>query len=524
MPRLFRYIPRAAALSLALLLTSRASAQAPESSTFYLIQRTDTIASEPYTRTPTRVDGQIILMIQGGMRRGYTLDLTPDGGVSRTTIALYRAPADTVPAEKATLALQGDTMVVDMRQGAQRIASQAGAMTWINPSAAIMEQALIHARRSGVTTIPMFQAAGGATMPLTIAWIGSDSATLTVGGVVTRAAVAPDGRLLGASIPSQQIVIVRARGLRAATVAKPDYSAPPDAPYTAMEVVVPTPAGFRLAGTLTMPKVHPASGAPAVVMITGSGPEERDESLPGVNGYRPFRQIADTLSRRGIAVLRLDDRGVGGSEIGPKDPTSADFANDIRAGLAWLRARSDVDGRRLGLVGHSEGGMIAPMIAATDPRLKGIVLLAGPAETGRQIIAFQQRYVIDSVQHVAADKRDAAVAAAQRGLDSAAKSNAWMRYFLDYDPLATARRVKTPVLVLQGANDRQVTAAQAATLAAAFRAGGNRDVTVRVFPSTNHLFLADSSGNPAGYATLPSKSIRPEILGTIADWLAAHLR
>src|SRR5262249_9218930 len=158
----------------------------------------------------------------------------------------------------------------------------------------------------------------------------------------------------------------------------------------------------------------------AIVTITGSGTEERDESIPGVKGYRPFRQVADTLGRRGIAVLRLDDRGAGGSDMGPPGPTSADFADDIRAALADLRTRKDIDGDRLGLVGHSEGGMIAPMVAATDARLKAIALMAGPARTGRKIILYQQRYAIDSMQRITGPKRDTAIAAGAKALDSIA--------------------------------------------------------------------------------------------------------
>jgi hypothetical protein len=243
-----------------------------------------------------------------------------------------------------------------------------------------------------------------------------------------------------------------------------------------------------------------------------------------VNGYRPFRQVADTLGRRGIAVLRLDDRGAGGSDLGPKGPTSADFADDIRAALAYLRTRHDVDGDRLGLVGHSEGGMIAPMVAASDPKLRAIVLMAGPAHTGRAILKYQQEYAADSMLHLTGAKRDSAVKAMARTLDSASAAEPWIHFFLDYDPLATAKRVKQPVLILQGATDKQVTPEQAAELAAAFRSGGDNDVTMKAFPSTDHLFLADPVGNPSGYASLPSKNVRVEVLGMIADWLAARLR
>jgi hypothetical protein len=224
----------------------------------------------------------------------------------------------------------------------------------------------------------------------------------------------------------------------------------------------------------------------------------------GIDGYRPFWQVADTLARRGIATLRLDDRGINGSSAGPMNATSADFANDIRAGLAYLRTRPEIDGARLGLVGHSEGGMIAPMIAATDPSLRGIVLLAGPAQTGREILIYQLH--------------------SERVADSLANAIPWMRFFADYDPRATARKVRVPTLVLQGETDRQITAEQAEQLAAALRSGGNTDVTVRVFPATDHLFVPDPDGNPARYGQLPSKNVRPEVLGAIADWLSAHLR
>ena len=130
-------------------------------------------------------------------------------------------------------------------------------------------------------------------------------------------ALGADGRVTGMLVPAQNVRVTRVEGTVAAlTLAKPDYSAPADAPYTAQDVTVTTKAGLKLTGTLTLPKTIPAGGVPAVVTITGSGTEERDESLPGVNGYRPFRQVADTLGRRGIAVLRLDDRGAGGSDIG----------------------------------------------------------------------------------------------------------------------------------------------------------------------------------------------------------------
>jgi dipeptidyl aminopeptidase/acylaminoacyl peptidase len=260
-----------------------------------------------------------------------------------------------------------------------------------------------------------------------------------------------------------------------------------------------------------------------VVTITGSGPEDRDEESTALKGYRPFRELADSLGRRGIAALRLDDRGVNGSDRGPTGATSHDFADDIRAGVAYLRTRPEIDGDRIALVGHSEGGIIAPMIAATDPRLRAIVLMAGTASPGRDILRAQAVYAIDSMSHLTGAARTRALESSERALDSTAAGLPWMKYFLEYDPAAQARQVRTPTLILQGATDRQVPAAEAEKLAAAFRAGGNTSVTVRLFPATNHLFVEDPTGG-FDYAKLPSLHVRREVLGAIADWLTVQFK
>jgi hypothetical protein len=292
---------------------------------------------------------------------------------------------------------------------------------------------------------------------------------------------------------------------------------------------VRTPDGLRLNGTLTLPRDRPRGGLPAVVTITGSGPEDRDESSGLIAGYRPFRELADTLGRRGIAVLRLDDRGVNGSDGGTAAATSEDFANDVRAGVAYLRARPEIDRRRVGLAGHSEGGIIAPMIAASDTAIHAIVLMAGTASTGREIVMGQNRYIIDSVAHISGAQRDTLLARAGRAVDSAAKAPGWQGFFLNYDPKPTAARVRARVLILQGETDRQVPPSEAERLGAAFREGVSPSVTVRMFPTTNHLFVEDSSGafaDAAGrlrYPMLPSLRVRKDVLGAIAEWLAKNL-
>jgi uncharacterized protein len=503
---------------------SAAAAQQPV--TFVMLRGTDTLAVERVTRTANHLDGEFASAAIGARVR-YAATLASDGSTPRVETWSYRGAADTVGV-KVTMQLQGDSMAVELPGAIRRFPTKPGAVVYFNPSMGLLEQALMRAHSLGGQTVnvPLFVSSGAATpVPLSVSWVGSDSAHLSLAGVAMNVSLGLDGRVTGMAVPSQGVRVVRLEGARAMpTAAKPDYSAPSDAPYTAEEVTLTTPAGLKLTGTLTLPKALPARGAPAVVTITGSGTEERDESIPGVSGYRPFRQIADTLGRRGIAVLRLDDRGAGGSDVGPAGPTSADFANDIRAGLSYLRTRRDIDGSRLALVGHSEGGMIAPMVAATDPALRAIVLMAGPSHTGRAILKYQQEYAADSMLHLSGARRDSALRAMSATLDSSDKAIPWIHFFLDYDPIATAKRVKQPVLILQGATDRQVTPEQGPELAAAFRSGGNRDVTLKVFPSTNHLFLMDPFGNPSGYAALASKSVRADVLGTIADWLATKLR
>jgi dipeptidyl aminopeptidase/acylaminoacyl peptidase len=338
-----------------------------------------------------------------------------------------------------------------------------------------------------------------------------------------RAAVGADGTLLGWTVPAQRARVIRLEGAHPLVTRKVDYGPPPGAPYTAEEVRVRTPAGVGLTGTLTLPMAR-SGPVPAIVTITGSGAEDRDERIPLVEDYRPFWDVADTLARRGIATLRLDDRGIGGSDAGPPSATSADYADDIRAALAYLKTRPEVDRARLGLVGHSEGGLIAPMVAASDASLRGIVLMAGPAYTGRRILAFQQRNAVEHAPSLTPQERQEALEQSAKATEELATKSAWMRYFLDYDPLATARQVRVPVLILQGETDQQVTPEQADTLGIAFRAGGDGDVTVRRFAATNHLFLADPDGNPAGYTALRVRTVRPEVLGAVADWLVRRLR
>ena len=328
----------------------------------------------------------------------------------------------------------------------------------------------------------------------------------------------------------QQIPLTLKRGEAAAAAAtppkpKPDYSAPADAPYTAEDVVVTTPAGHTLAGTLTLPKsASRTQPVGAIVTVTGSGPQDRDENI-GLPGFRPFRQIADSLGRRAIAVLRMDDRGTGASGGTFKGSTSADFAEDVRAGLAYLRTRPEIRADRLGVLGHSEGALIAPMVADKEPTLRAIVLLAGIAQPGRTALHFQIKNQIEHNTKLTPEMRDSQIAEIPKRIDAMMAADPWMKFFLTYEPAPTMRRVKTPVLILTGSRDQQAVPEEVALQEAAFKEGGNKDVTARVLPDVNHLFVQDTDGFPGNYAKLPPPlMMRDDAVVMIGDWLVQRLR
>jgi len=313
---------------------------------------------------------------------------------------------------------------------------------------------------------------------------------------------------------------------RSAAAVKPDYSAPAGAPYTAEDVTVTTPMGHTLAGTLTMPKsASRARPVGAIVTITGSGPEDRDEAI-GIDGYRPFRQFADSLARRGIATLRMDDRGTGASKGVHKGATSADFGEDIRAGLAYLRTRPEIDTMHLGLVGHSEGAVIAPIVALKEPNLRAIVLLAGVARPAREVLNFQMKNNINHNAKFSQTQKDSAIAAIPQAVERMMAADPWMAYFLVHDPAADARQLKSPaVLMLTGANDQQADAKQLPDWMSAFVAAGNTDVTAQILPGLNHLFVVDPDGFPGGYAKLPPPvRVDPSVVGFVTDWLVRRLK
>ncbi len=356
------------------------------------------------------------------------------------------------------------------------------------------------------------------------------------------------GKLILLSFPAQKIETVReeyaasVEGLHAALAAAPksasiDYSAPASAPFTAEEVTV-NAKGFTLSGTLLLPKTG-ARPFPAVITITGSGQQSRDEPVPisGLEKYVPMRQIAEMLASRGIAVLRVDDRGAGksGGLETLMTSTTLDFADDVRAEIAYLRSRPEIDPKRIALVGHSEGGNIAPMIAASDPQIAAIVIMAGSAIRGDQISIAQLNEVLERDTTLTAEQKNkqraeqretiqAVIAGGDLSKYPAQVRLPWLKEFWSYDPLPTIRRVRQPILVLHGALDRQVAAEQAGMIEQAAHAAGNKDVAVRVLPNLNHLFLPARTGAFSEYSTLETNVVGDDVLKPLGDWLAAKLK
>jgi pimeloyl-ACP methyl ester carboxylesterase len=318
----------------------------------------------------------------------------------------------------------------------------------------------------------------------------------------------------------------------------------PPFPYASEEVtVVNALVGVKLAGTVTRPRG--AGPFPALVMLTGSGPQNRNEEIAG---HKPFWVIADALTRRGYLVLRMDDRGVGGSGGNLAQAAMEDLAQDARAAVAYLKGRADVNKERVGILGHSEGALVAPMAAGEAAFL---VLLAAPAVRGREIVLRQNQEMLKrmGVPQAAADQQvmflqraveavveAAGEAEARAAMDRLAESvpeqaramaraqlgalaSAPLRSFLKHDPAPVLRKVKVPVLALYGDRDTQVLADQNYEAArAALKEAGNAKSEVRLLPGLNHLLQTAVTGLPGEYAQI-AETVAPRALEEMGAWL-----
>lgn len=327
-------------------------------------------------------------------------------------------------------------------------------------------------------------------------------------------------------------------------------------PYKSEEVIFSNKKhNISLAGTLTLPrnKKH----FPTVILISGSGAQNRDEELLG---HKPFLVLSDYLTRQGIAVLRFDDRGTAKSEGDFKSATSADFATDVEAAFLYLQSRKDIDKNNIGLIGHSEGGIIAPMVANNNKDIAFVILLAAPGINGLKNSLLQSRYIgkASGLSNAVLDKNEAINAKTLKLITdnnnqqklktdltnllrdmlkkypniTAGKSQneyieaqlqqlttPWLQYYLKYNPAFALEQLKCPILALNGAKDTQVPAKEnIEAIKNALQKSGNKQVNIKIFPKLNHLFQECNTGLPAEYGTI-KQTFSPTALQTISIWI-----
>lgn len=325
----------------------------------------------------------------------------------------------------------------------------------------------------------------------------------------------------------------------------------PPFPYHIEEVTFQN-GDVNLAGTLTVP--HGNGHFPAVLLISGSGLQDRDET---VFGHKPFWVLADHLSRAGIAVLRVDDPGIGKSTQHPKPPTTANFATDVEAGVSFLKQDNRIG--PVGLIGHSEGGAIAAIVASRRDDVDFVVLMAGPGVLGAELLRKQNERILEAmgtnserkqglltlfdrlstaltsdivenerrqeVEYIVRKQLELNGIPTEQQDDSQIQATVdqalspWMRYFFTFDPRPALEAIQVPVLALNGELDVQVDAEQNLTaIATALEKGMNQNVTVHRLPKHNHLFQRAKTGLANEYPII-EETISPEVLGLIQEWV-----
>ena len=335
------------------------------------------------------------------------------------------------------------------------------------------------------------------------------------------------GRLARVTIPAAQISVVR-DDLSSVSSRPETYRNPGDE-----NVFIPA-LGFNLAATVTRPAA-PAAKSPAIVLVGGSGPTDRDETVAGIP---IFGQLAGQLAAAGYVVVRYDKRGVGQSGGRPEAATLTEYAEDARAIVNWLAKQKTIDKNRIALVGHSEGAAVALIAASREKKIKAAVLIAGPGTTGYDLLLEQQRYVLDQMALTPAD-RDTRIATQRRLMDAAVSGTGWegiapqlrasadtpwFKSFLTFDPAVVMKKVKQPLLVIRAERDTQVPMHHADKLAAA--ANLRRKVApteIVTLAGVNHLLVPAKTGDAAEYPSLAGSTIAPDTAAAITNFLRQAL-
>lgn len=321
-------------------------------------------------------------------------------------------------------------------------------------------------------------------------------------------------------------------------------------------------AGVTLAGTLTLPKKEGVF--PVVVLISGSGAQNRDEEILG---HKPFLVLSDYLTKNGIAVLRFDDRGTASSTGDFKTATSFDFSTDVEAAVQYLKTRKEINQKKIGLIGHSEGGIIAPMVASRSNDVEFIVLLAGTGIPGDELLLLQQKLIgkasgmsdedlqkneltnkkafeivnkatnsaqlktdlTNYLQQALADNPTSGKPSGMSDEDFIALqvnqiTSPWMQYFIKYNPAPALEKVKCPVLAINGEKDLQVPPKEnLSAIKKALEKGGNKAITIKELPNLNHLFQECETGSPSEYATI-EQTFSPKALEEILNWITGVVK
>jgi hypothetical protein len=335
------------------------------------------------------------------------------------------------------------------------------------------------------------------------------------------------GRLLRFSVPAQALEVVR-EDIASVAARRVTVSRPNDEPIKIAA------AGFSLAGTISKPA---ASGQPlpSVILLGGSGPTDRDETLFGIP---ILGQLAGVLADAGFLVLRYDKRGVGQSGGRLDSASFADLAEDARLAVRYLADRKDVDPKRIALAGHSEGGAVAMLTAARERGVAALVLISTNAVTGADLILAQQKHALDRTKlsdtekqaKIDLQKRIHEVVITGKGWDTLPADvrrqvdSPWFQSLLTFDPAKAMSGVRQPLLIVQGELDTQVEPSNADGLQALAAARKNRPhVDVVKVPGVNHLLVPATTGEVEEYATLKDRRISPILTGSIVNWLQKTL-